>query len=282
MSSSHGRGWEEEAVIKQWIHHGRGREQDSGRRSAQWVGYHTETHLDCRVQPQPTPQRMSPDAACIDSQSYIKAKYPNMVTMTIPGLNKHKIDKREVIPSGTFKGLTPREGLLSFTKAKMAALILGSNDNWILTKNTSDSIQDYFKMLEGLFSGTCFKVLFLSTVFPRRSFYKNGTINQKLKSFNEALLAKHKNYIKISDANGATVLLTLRIVDMTSTFRYEEMDHPRFYCTRSKDGIHLKGVYSELYLENLFREITKYQVGAAKAIKSKTKPKKKLNGASST
>ena len=290
LNSSHGRGWEEDAVKQGGKPHGdrgrggrrgrgmcRGSGRQPGAQRVVFVPYHTANHLDCRVQPQPTPEVMSPDAAQEDSQCYIRNKFPNMVTLTFPGLNRNKIKNNEVIPSGRFKGFTPREALLKFTKARMASLVLASNDSWILSKPTDDAIQAYFQMINGLFTGTCFKILFISTMFPRRSFYKNGHINSAVVNFNLALLQKHKKYEKISGPSGETVLLGIRIVDMTSSFPYEAMDHPRYYCSRSRDGIHLKGIYSEIYLNNLFAEIRKYQDEYSKKSKKK---KIKLDGAS--
>lgn len=265
LNSSHSRGWEEDAVIHNKLRN-------------VWEPYHTQTHLDCLVRPQPSLPRMQSTGFLEDSQTYISNKFPKLCTMTLPGFNKAKIHNNTPIPSGLFAGYTPRKALLTFSRAQMAALIFGSNDHkWLFSLTTEEAIIQYLKLIKLLFNGTCFKVLFISTIFPRQEFYKQGVISPALQAFNDALIGENGKYLCIKNLNGEEVKLSLRIVNMTSIFKYKEMNCSKFYCSRSRDGTHLKGIYSERYLEQLFSTIKNYSKVKAKQEKLRRRRETAVN-----
>ena len=179
-----------------------------------------------------------------------------MESITFPGLKREKVlntHKINLIPSGNFVGKTVKEALSYFSTANMSALILGSNDHkWLFSLTPQEALSQFFELLRNLYNKTNFRVVFVSTIFPRIEFYDSlGILKPGIKEFNTALLAADSKFIKIINKQGVSVNLTFRVVDMTAIFKYAEMSNPRFYCNRSKDGIHLKGVHAERYLEQM-------------------------------
>ena len=254
LTSSHGRGCDRNAVIY-------------SQSQQRLVPYHNLQHQDCLVRPQPAPLHM--DSFMENSQKYIELKYPDLFTLSFPGLNKYKIEHDSPIPSGVFQDYSVRQALQSFTKSKICSLIFGSNDfKWITSKSAEDAVKDYFKLLSFLFNGTAFKTVFVSTIFPRRSFYCNGVINPLFKHFNDELLSSGNRFIKISNPMGEETSLNIRIINMTNVFKYEEMDNPKFYCGRSRDGTHINGFYFENYLSQLFLSIQLHSKSKSKKSKA--------------
>ena len=108
-----------------------------------------------------------------------------------------------------------------------------------------------------MFKDTNFKVVFISTLFPRQEFFDNGVLRVGLKEFNESLLQKSGSFLKKTDKTN----LVLRIVDMTAEFGYdyEQLVREGFYCARSQDGTHICGISSEKYLTTLNSDLRKYR-----------------------
>ena len=202
-----------------------------------------------------------------------------MITLTHPGLNYHKIHKSCPLPAGPFTGLSMKQALQQFNYAKMSACVLGTN-NWevYFRKPAKDAVKDLLDLIQFLYDGTNFEVVFIATIFPRQDFYtqtgpKLGRLNYGLKEFNDCLLASRgKIKLEINNKSGIVSELKWKVVDMTSIFKYDKMFSDEFYCSQEKHGVHLKGIYAERFLEKLNSTVKEYLKRSNRANKKAKKP----------
>ena len=178
----------------------------------------------------------------------------NMFVISFPGLNKHKILNNKPIPSGKFKNMDLRSALRSFEIAEISSLVLGSNDSrWLFSLPPDNALKEFFQLIRQLYDGTNFKVLFISTIFPRMEFYDHkGKLKPGIREFNEQLISAKgdsRYEIKIRNLENKIVTLKWRLVNMTDIFSYDKMCDPKMYCGVRQDGVHLKGIHAERYLE---------------------------------
>lgn len=243
MNSSHGRAWDLLAV-------------KGGK------PYHTLYHQDCLILPQPS-GHVAQTKFLEEAEEYLKLKFLKMETISFPGLNKQKLLNHDTIPGGKFKGLTVNEAVKSVNNVEISSLILGSNDaNWLFKLEPEKAVKEFFKLVSVIYNGSNIKHVFIATLFPRKEFYtRPGHLKRGIQEFNNALLSAKGNRnleIKIKNRENLEINLKFHIIDMTDIFKYNIMCNDEFFCNRSKDGIHLKGIFSERYLEKMNMEIVKF------------------------
>ena len=275
---SHQRGLDSDGVVQIF---------EQGRPTGRYKPYHSVYHQCCALLPQPSGS-VHMKHFKTEFNEFIKAKCqdiwlqspvpsspcPDLATISFPGYNRHKLYSNAVIPGGFCRGLTMKAALQRYRRATMSSLILGSNDwRWLFELTPEEAIRKFFDILEHLYDRTNFEVLFISTMFPRREMYtwegelisgEQGGVyeNYKMgvKEFNQALvLARGKIDIRIKNVQGENVFLKWRVVDMTNILEYGKMFDTKMYCSRSGDGTHIKGIYSERFLEQLLNEVKKYK-----------------------
>lgn len=228
-----------------------------------YINYHRPEHQCCLVMPQPSGYYNINFMS--EAQEYLSLKYYKMVTISFPGLNTHKILNDIPIPSGPFGGWSVRESLQFFKNAERSSLILGSND-WekkFRKLSTDKALDQFFELITQLYNHTNFKVVFISTIFPRIPFYNNNQIDYKLTAFNQGLVEAKKNSLyaerlKITNRQGEEKILKWRLVDMTEQFYDSKMLNRNSYCDFYRDGIHIKASLSELYLSEMNKSVKRY------------------------
>ena len=241
---------------------------DKRKRSLSYIPYHNLQHQCCLVLPQPSG---SPAMTSFkeESEMYIKAKYPDvdLTTISFPGFSKRKLQSGVTIPGGFCKGLTMNEALQRYKHATLSSLIFGSNDwKWLFKYTPQEAIMKFLDLVQGLYNNTNFETVFISTMFPRREFYSpDGRLwegrwgddyKMGVKEFNDAILSapgQRKFEIKIKNLAGKDVLLRYKIIDMTKDLPYDKMFDMDVYCQKSRDGTHVRGVYYERFLDNLYK-----------------------------
>lgn len=254
-----------------------------------WKLYHEINHQCCLILPQPSGSPLQTPYIDFkeESKNYIrnicekvwydspvpKSECPTLATISFPGLNKHKIYSKTEIPGGPYRDMSLKSALQSFRLAKISSLILSSNDGkWLFKLPPYAAVKEFFKVIEYLYDGTNFEVLFISTMFPRREFYSckgelkmgdlDGFYKSGVKEFNDALLSVKgmKDFeIRIKNREGKRVVLKQRVVDMTKILEYDQMYNINMYCARSGDGKHIKGVYSQRCLEQIYSAVKEYR-----------------------
>ena len=116
---------------------------------------------------------------------------PNIETISFLGLNNFKIKSNIPIPGGNFKRTSIKEALQKFQSAKMSSLIFGSNDWQSLFENNAEEAVNIFYQIEHIYN-TNFKIVFISTIFPRKEMLLAGRNVYKcnVQEFNDSLISK--------------------------------------------------------------------------------------------
>ena len=204
------------------------------------------------------------DSPLEESEEYIKNKLGDLKTVSFPGLDEYKIATNKKIPGGTYKGKTMKEALQSFDTTRFCLLILGSND-WLnlVQMGTETAVRHFLQVVSRLFNGTNFKVVFLTTLIPRKEMYGTRNIHPKIVQFNSFLLStvnKNEFQLNIKNKRGINQKLHYRVADLQGVLPYNKMSENHMYCHRNyfPDEVHLQGVYMERVLEQMFLEVWKY------------------------
>lgn len=211
--------------------------------------FHSEEHQDCLVGGGSGGQDFKRKA-----YNYIQAILPCEV-FCIPGLSMKNISYYD-IPVGFAKGKTVKQVLLLFKDHKISASIFGCNDPGFFTKEKEIALRKYLDVVGSLYQNTNFKVVFLTTVFARRSEMKKHSVFSGRKRFNDFMLKQVGNPdydIFIRNGDGVRCKLEWRVVDMTDIIRASELDDEKYFCgsKRRSDGIHFNSIYLEHYLKRL-------------------------------
>ena len=227
--------------------------------------HHTLNHQDCLILPQPSGSTAMIEYK-IDSLTYIESKYPNLVPISIPGLRRANLNfsRVNVGPWSPFNKLTINQSLRRFNHAEISILIYGSNDHEThFSKEPEEAVKELLLDIQRIYTRTNFKVVFITTLFPRMEFYENNILKRGLKEFNNELIKASRSRnsdLEIINKNGEKTKLKFRIINTREIFPYEKMFSKSFFCQfKQHDGTHLNAEYSEQLMDLIHATIGNFK-----------------------
>ena len=115
--------------------HTRGCDPDDVVYRGQYVRYHTTTHQDCLILPQPSGFPIPRHNIIRESKEYMTYKFGDFKTISFPGLNRDKIGLNKRVPGGEFKNYPIKLAFQSFESLSICLLVLGSTQVFIDDKS---------------------------------------------------------------------------------------------------------------------------------------------------
>ena len=211
--------------------------------------HHTTEHQDCLVG-----GRVGDPDFRNKAHAYIQEILPCDVT-SFPGLTISQLDTF-IAPGGKNKGKTVAEVLASKSDGVYSACILGGNDKNFFLRDPATALKKYLNHLERLYWNTNFEVIFITTVFSRRSEMRDKLLMEARKNFNE-FMKNHQQDPRYVIKNSADREVAWRVVDMTGIIKPGDLKNDKYFCEKP-DGTHFNAIYMEEYLRELAREVWCY------------------------
>ena len=224
--------------------------------------YNTPEHQECYLIPQPRPRHQIIHELHQEGRDYLNSFFPEweVFPISIPGLTTQDALSDKIIPYGPLQGQGVLSALQSFKHARVSSIVIGTN-NWHSSLSqlaTSDAVRTFFQCIQQIYKGTCFDVIFISTLWPRGSFYEQGVVDPDLAAFNQMLQqvrddGSYENKLKVKDKFGEHKIIQWRLVDLSKHISYEEMapDGSELYCSRFPDVTHPRAYVAQIYLSKL-------------------------------